>query len=176
MAEKREFQVRTERIEELVHILEGAEDPKLHAVALELMQSVMELHAVGLQRMLEVVAQSPQGDERIDEFLQDDLIAGLLLLHELHPDDMETRVLHALEKIRPVLQAEGAEAELTGIEDGTVRLTLLTSAGGGCHSASAAAALKVSLEDAMLQAAPDALQIVTHEVERPRASQLVTLK
>jgi hypothetical protein len=62
MPQKREFQARTERIEELVRILEGAEDPKIHAVALELMQSVMELHGVGLEKVLELVAQSSAGE------------------------------------------------------------------------------------------------------------------
>ncbi|HEX4486333.1 MAG TPA: NifU family protein [Terriglobales bacterium] len=175
MPEQREFQARTERIEELVRILESAEDPKLHAVALELMQSVMELHGVGLQKMLEVVSQSSDGERLVDDFLQDDLVSSLLLLHELHPDEMETRILQALDRLRPKLQEEGADAELLGVEDGVVRLRLLASGGGGCHSPSAAT-LKQSVEDAIYQAAPDAVQVMTETVERPRAAQLVTLK
>jgi Fe-S cluster biogenesis protein NfuA len=175
MQEKREFQVRTERIEELVHILEGGEDARLHAVALELMQSVMELHGVGLQKMLELVAQSPEGDRLVEEFVEDDLISSLLLLHELHPDDLETRVLHALERVRPDLQSQGADAELLGVEDGVIRVRVLLTSGGGCH-APKPEELKSSIEDVLYQAAPDALDITMEAVERPRAAQLVTLK
>lgn len=175
MEEKREFQVRTERIEELVRILDGAEDPKLHAVALELMQSVMELHGVGLQKMLEIVSRAPQGEPLIEEFIEEELISSLLLLHELHPDDMETRVLHALDKLRPGLQSQSADVELLGVEDGVIRLRIHGTSGGGCHSLSAAA-LKSEVEDAIYQAAPDALQVTTEEVEHARPAQLVTLK
>jgi Fe-S cluster biogenesis protein NfuA len=175
MPQKREFQSRTERIEELVRILEGAEDPKIHAVALELMQSVMELHGVGLQKLLELVAQSSADEALIDEFVQDDLISSLLLLHDLHPGDMETRVLRALDKLRPNLQPQGADAELLGIEDGVIRLRIHCTSGGGCHSPSAAA-LKGEVEDAIDQAAPDATQIMTEKIEHPRPAQLVTLK
>ncbi|MCU1297875.1 MAG: NifU-like domain protein [Acidobacteriaceae bacterium] len=175
MPEKREFQARTERIEELVRILEGAEDPKIHAVALELMQSVMELHGVGLEKMLELVAQNSGGEHLIDEFAQDDLISSLLLLHDLHPDDIETRVLRALDRLRPNLQSQGGDAELLGIEDGLIRLRIHGMSGGGCHSSSAAT-LKSEVEDAIYQAAPDAIQIMTEEVEHPRPAQLVTLK
>jgi Fe-S cluster biogenesis protein NfuA len=175
MPQKREFQARTERIEELVRILEDAEDPTIHAVALELMQSVMELHGVGLEKVLELVAQSSGGEHLIDEFAQDDLISSLLLLHDLHPDDMETRVLRALEKLRPNLQSQSADAELLGIENGVIRLRIHCASGGGCHSPSAAA-LKGEVEDAIDQAAPDAIQVMTEEVDHPRPAQLVTLK
>lgn len=175
MPEKRQFQARTERIEELVHELESTEDRKLRAVALELMQSVMELHAVGLQKMLELASQKSGGEQLVEDFLQDDLVSSLLLLHELHPDGMETRVLHALDRLRPDLQAQGAEAELLGIEDGIVRLRIIAGGGSGCHSPSTAE-IKGFLEEAIYQAAPDARQVMTVEVERPRVAQLVTLK
>jgi Fe-S cluster biogenesis protein NfuA len=175
MAEKREFHARTERIEELVRTLEGAENPKVHAVALELIRSVLELHGIGLDRMLELAAQSSAGEHLIDEFAQDDLIASLLLLHDLHPDDIETRVLRALEKLRPNLQSQGADAELLGIDGGIIRLRIHGTSGGGCHSSSAAT-LKSEVEDAIYQVAPDATEIVTEAVEHPRPAQLITLK
>ena len=58
MTEKREFHARTERIEELVTKLERASDPELHTAALELVQSVMELHGAALEHLLEIVSQS----------------------------------------------------------------------------------------------------------------------
>jgi Fe-S cluster biogenesis protein NfuA len=88
---------------------------------------------------------------------------------------METRVLRALDKLRPNLQPQGADAELLGIQDGVIRLRIHCASGGGCHSQSAAA-LKGEVEDAIDQAAPDAIQVMTEEVDHPRPAQLVTLK
>jgi Fe-S cluster biogenesis protein NfuA len=48
---------------------------------------------------------------------------------------MEDRVREALEEIRPMLQADGGDVELVGVdEDGTVRVKL-TGACGGCPMA-----------------------------------------
>jgi Fe-S cluster biogenesis protein NfuA len=175
MSQKREFQARTERIEELVRILEGAEDPKIHAVALELMQSVMQLHGAGLEKMVEIVSKDPGSDRLIEAFVQDELVSSLLLLHDLHPEDMETRVLRTLSRIRPNLQSQSADAELLGIDNGTVRLRIHGTIAGGCHSSSAAA-LKSEVEEAIYQAAPDATQVTAEEVEHIRPAELVILK
>lgn len=102
---KREFRIHTERVEKLVGRLDSAKDPELRAVALELVQSVMDLHGAALERMLESIAQTAAGERALDEALQDDLVASMLLLHGLHPDPIETRVLGALEKVRPYLRS-----------------------------------------------------------------------
>ena len=122
MAEKREFHARTERIEELVNKLERASDPELHTAALELVQSVMELHGAALEHLLEIVSQSNEGESVTGKFLEDDLVASVLLLHGLHPEEMETRVLRALDKVRPFLQSNGGDVELVSIVDGVVKL------------------------------------------------------
>src|SRR5206468_10592217 len=108
------------------------------------------------------------------QFLHDDLIASLLLLHNLHPEDLHTRVRHAMERVRPQLEAQGGEAELVGISDqGVVRLRL-HKAGGGC--ASTASTLKSLLEEAVAEAAPDAAQIVTETVQEMPAAQVITIR
>jgi Fe-S cluster biogenesis protein NfuA len=175
MPQKREFQARTERIEELVHILESADDPKMHAVALELMQSVMQLHGAGLEKILGIVSKNPGNDHLMEAFVDDELVSSLLLLHDLHPEDMETRVLRALARLRPNLQSQSADAELLGVDDGAIRLRIHGTIAGGCH-ASSAAALKSEVEDAIYQAAPDATQVTAEEVEHPRPAELVILK
>src|SRR5262249_28000667 len=119
------FQQLSQRIEGLIARIETAPDPNVRADALNLVQSLMELHGPGVNRMMEIVAQAgDHGYDLMDDFADDDLVAGLLLLYGLHPHDLETRVLKALDKARPVLHSHGGDVELLGVAEGIVSLRL----------------------------------------------------
>ncbi len=95
-AQDKEFQRRIGRIEGLVHQIEQLPDPNAQATAQELMQLLLELHSAGLERMLDLIFETgTSGQALIDELAKDDLVSNLLLLHGLHPLDLETRVLQA---------------------------------------------------------------------------------
>ncbi len=91
-------------------------------------------------------------------------MASVLLLHGLHPEEMETRVLRALDKVRPFLHSNGGDVELVSIADGVVKLRVQKE-GGGC--ASTAATMKSAVEDAVTEVAPDAAQIMAEVVQQP---------
>jgi len=138
---------RVRRIEDLVRRLEGIPDRESRETAQSLMEAILELHGAGFERMMDIVFETGEsGKAAIRRFAGDGLIASLLLLHGLHPDDMETRVLHALGK------AHGT-AELLGVFEGVVRVRLT---GSGCG-------LKESVEAAVREAVPDATEIVIEE-------------
>ena len=124
----------------------------MRAVALELVQCVMELHGAALDRMLGSISQNSAGEAALDDALQDNLVSSVLLLHGLHPDTMETRILRALEKVRPYLQSHGGDVEFLSVTGGVVRLKLLGSC-GSCPSSSVT--LKNAVEEALYEAAPD---------------------
>jgi len=172
--EKREFRVRTERIEKLVSQLDKGSDPELRAVALELVQSVIELHGAALERMLENIAQTPAGEQALNDAIEDGLIASILLLHGLHPDLIEARVLRALAKVRPYLHSHGGDVELLSVEEGIVRIKLI----GSCESCpSSALTLKSAVEDALYEAAPDIVELIAEKSQAELNSpQLVVLK
>jgi Fe-S cluster biogenesis protein NfuA len=65
---------------------------------------------------------------------------------------LETRVAHALDKLRPRLHKQGGSAELLGIDGGVVRLKLSAS-GHGCGNGPDA--LKQIVEQAILEVAPE---------------------
>jgi len=174
MTEKREFHARAEQIEQLVRTLESIADPQVHAAALELMQSIMELHGAGLERVLELLSQTPDGERVTDELLEDELVASLLVLHGLHPEDIQTRVLQALDKVRPYLQSHGGDVELLSLQDGVLHLRLKGSC-GSCNSSSVT--LKNAVEEAVIEAAPEIVEIIAKQsTELVNASQLVVLK
>jgi Fe-S cluster biogenesis protein NfuA len=169
------FRLQTERIEKLAAKLEAAGDPEIRAAALDLVQSVVELHGVALQHLIDAIAEAPHGEEALEGALGDDLVASMLLLHGLHPDDIETRVQRGIEKVRPYLKSHGGDVELASVRDGIVRLVLHGSC-GSCPSSSLT--LKSAVEDALFEAAPDIVEIVAENAEssHPTSSNLVVLK
>src|ERR1700721_2860338 len=130
-----DFRLQTERVEKLAARLQSAGDPEIRATALDLVQSVVELHGAALQRLVDSLTRTPAGQQILSEALENDLISSMLLLHNLHPDDLETRVLRGIEKVRPYLKSHGGDVELTSTLDGIVRLRLHGSC-GSCPSSS----------------------------------------
>jgi Fe-S cluster biogenesis protein NfuA len=169
-----ESQQLIERIEELVRKIEAMADPEARATGVELLQSLMELNGAGVERMLELTAATgATGAALIEGFARDELVRGLLLLYGLHPVALETRVAQGLEKVRPYLRSHGGNVELLGVEEGVVRLRLQVS-GKSCPSTTAT--LKLAIEDAIYEAAPDVAAIEAEGVpETPAAPVLVTL-
>jgi Fe-S cluster biogenesis protein NfuA len=172
---RREFRAQTDRVEKLAAKLDLAGDPEVRAAALELVQSVIELHGAALQRMIDKCLESADGERILNAALQDDLVASMFLLHSLHPDDMQTRVQRGLEAVRPYLKFHGGDCELVSIRDGIVRLSLHGTC-GSCPSSSLT--LKNAVEEALYDAAPDIIEIVAENavVEPSNVSNLVVLK
>lgn len=138
---------RIKRIEELVRGLENIPDRQARETARALIEAVLELHGAGLERMMDIVFDSGEaGKAAIRRFANDELVGSLLVLHGLHPDDIETRVQRALSKTQTA-------AELIGVFENVVRVRLT---GSGCG-------LRESVEAAVRDAAPDAAAVVVED-------------
>lgn len=84
--------------------------------------------------------------------LEDELVAHLLILHDLHPLDLAARVERALDETRPYLRSHGGDAEVVGIEGGVVRLRLI----GSCRGCPGSAlTLRDAVEEAIRRLAPE---------------------
>lgn len=149
-----EFQKRLGRVEELIAALESTPDEAVREQVRELIQSLLELHGNGLEQILNVVYDAGIGGSAvIDELSRDQVVSGLLLLHGLHPLDLETRVRNAIEDVKPRLGLHGGSVELLGVNaEGRVHLKLQ----GNCHECpSSRLTLRFSIEEALYAAAPD---------------------
>jgi Fe-S cluster biogenesis protein NfuA len=157
--EEREFRQRMGRIETLVQEVERFADPAARAHTKEIVQAVLDLHGAGLERLLEhVIAAAPNGAGHalVDRLADDDVVAGLLLLHGLHPVDLRTRVARALDHVRPYLHSHGGNVELVNVDGGVVRLRMQ----GSCHGCpSSSVTLKLAIEEAIYDRAPDVTAI-----------------
>jgi len=156
-SDDRQLRERLRRVEGLLQEVEQFKDPQARAKTKEAVQVLLDLHGAGLERILErIAATGDAGLALIDSLAKDDLISSLLLLYGLHPIDLETRVRQALEKVRPYLHSHGGNVELLGLAEGVVHLRLQ----GSCHGCpSSAMTLKTTIEEAIMEMAPDAAGI-----------------
>ncbi len=156
----RRWKRRIQRIEALVEQIERSADARVRDTCREIVGTLLELHGTGLKRVFELLANSSGGGrDVIHACLEDDLLRSLLLLHDLHPDDLQRRVTQALEMVRPYLHSHGGDVELLEISPAGVRLRMK----GSCHGCpSSAATLRDSIERAICELAPD---VGTIEVE-----------
>jgi Fe-S cluster biogenesis protein NfuA len=155
--EDQEFHRRLQRLEALLQRVEQFPDSQLRDHVREIVQAILDLHGIGLERILEQIAHGQETHMALIETLaRDELVGNLFLLHGLHPADLETRVRQALDKVRPYLGSHGGDVELLDVRDGVVRLRMV----GSCHGCpSSSATLKLAIEEAIHQEAPDVVAI-----------------
>jgi Fe-S cluster biogenesis protein NfuA/nitrite reductase/ring-hydroxylating ferredoxin subunit len=166
LLEDRELTERAARIAALLDEIESLPDPTERARVTDIVQGLLALYGEGLRRMLAIVERDGRtaGVHLLEAFARDELIAHLLLLHDLHPVDVKTRVAHALEEVRPYLQSHGGNVELLGVDGGVARLRLQ----GSCHGCpSSTMTLTLAIEEAIRKAAPDLEGIEVEGVAEP---------
>lgn len=145
------------RIEGLLDEMATLGDHRVTERAEELVAAVVALYGAGLQRIVTALAERHDADEVMNRLVDDDLVANLLMLHGLHPDDVGARVQAALDKVRPYLGAHAGGIEFLGVdEDGVAQLRLEGSC-DGC--AGSAATVHDAVERAVLEAAPDVVSV-----------------
>jgi hypothetical protein len=131
-------------IEELAASLAKITDVKGREVARSLIEAILALHGNALDRLLHIAFDSGlEGQKLIRKFASDPLVAGLLVLHNLHPDAIETRV-------RAALSQQNVGVDSVMVSAGVVRVRLVGSAQHVQERARAAA----------LEAAPDAADVI----------------
>jgi Fe-S cluster biogenesis protein NfuA len=161
----RDAQRKIGRLEHLIGELETLEGAA-GATALQTAQTLVEVYGEGLARLVNRL-EAP----RVLELAEDEMVAHLLLVHGLHPLDLEARIARALEQVRPYLRSHSGEVELVAIEPPTVRLRL----SGSCHGCpSSTVTLRLAIEAAIRKAAPEIERVDAGDgtVVRPDAPDL----
>jgi Fe-S cluster biogenesis protein NfuA len=157
------------RIEELLGRLRAAGDPGTADTAEEVVRLVVELYGAGLERTVELA-----GPEVLERLVEDELVASLLVLHGLHPKDTQTRVVEALDQVRPYLGSHAGGVELLGIDpEGVVHLRLEGSC-DGCPSSTLT--VKMAIERAIEEAAPEVAGVEVENLTREREPQLLQIR
>lgn len=153
------------RVERLLDELAEAGGPAAARYGEQLVQALVELYGAGLARMVELA-----GPELVARFAADRVVAGLLLLHDLHPQDTGERVRAALAKVRPFLGQQAGQLELLSVDATTVRLRFA----GGCPSS--AEAVRQAVERAVGELAPEVERVVVETPARPTEPPLLQIQ
>jgi len=173
LTDEKEFRERIQEIGRLVAGLDNITDEPARKSARELVQLVMELHGLGIERMMELIySQGAAGAEVIDRLGADRTVGSLLVLHGLHPEPVETRVQQAIEQLTRELRKQEVEVQLLGVEDGNVRVLARTSA-RACGST--AGTVRTSIEEAVYAAAPEIASLIIEGLDPRSANGFVGL-
>jgi Fe-S cluster biogenesis protein NfuA len=127
-----------DRIEALLGELRASLDQRAWELVEEVVGLVTELYGGGLERVVELVSH-----DDFERLVADDLVASLLVLHGLHPLDLDQRVRAAL---------DGTDAEVLRVDEaeGVLHLRMAGSA-DSCG--------RLGLEQAIEAAAPEIVHI-----------------
>lgn len=126
------------------------------AQAEELLRALVTLYGEGLRRVLAAVERTPDAPRILDEVCADPFLAGLLVVHDLHPVPLRMRIERALDKARPYIRSHGGEVEVLAVEDGIVELRLSGTC-DGCPASSAT--MKLNIEREIRALAPEVLEV-----------------
>lgn len=160
-----DFEQRFSRVEQLLTELSQFADPRVGRATREILATVLELHQLGLARMLAA------SDERARrDLVRDAHVSAMLLLHDLHPLSLETRATRAVDALRERLRGKLEDVTIDA-HGGRIALRVVP-ATGTCGSTRGS--LKREFEDALLAAVPDAESVLV-ELTEP-APALVTLR
>ena len=141
------------QVEALLAEFASTSDPATARRAEELVGLLVEFYGAGLARIVELL-----DEQAVAPLLGDGLVTSLLVLHDLHPQSTEERVLAALERVRPYLGSHAGDVEYLGLDpDGTVRLRLAGSC-DGCPSS--AITVKMAIEKGIEDVAPEVTKVV----------------
>jgi Fe-S cluster biogenesis protein NfuA/nitrite reductase/ring-hydroxylating ferredoxin subunit len=146
------------RIDELLAGLRSQAGGQAAGAAEELTGLLVGLYGDCLAQIVGLLrAGGDTGQQLLASLASDPLVESLLLVHDLHPLDVDARIQRALDQVRPYLGSHAGGVEYLGVRDGVARLRLE----GSCHGCSSSSAtVQLAIEGAVLDAAPEVSGIV----------------
>ena len=161
-----------ERIEELLAALR-ARGGAAAGTAEELVRLLVGMYGDGLAAIMAALAEEGEaGRSIVDRLTADPLVEGLLLLHGLHPLGVDERIQRALDRVRPYLGSHAGGVQYLGVRDGVARLRLE----GSCHGCpSSTVTVRLAIEGAVQDAAPEVAEVVVEGMTAPPEPKLLQI-
>lgn len=163
-----------ERVGALLGEIGQASDARVVERSEDLVSLLMQLYGAGIRRMMEIADEAGLlAGDLLERYVHDELVSSLLVIHDLHPVDLDGRVRAALESVRPYLGSHGGDVEILGIEGDVVRLRME----GSCSTCpSSTVTLSYAIEKAILDAAPEISRIEAEDVQAEDHGPLIQLE
>ena len=143
-------------------LLDAFADPAAQSLGEELTGVLVEYYGEALREIVErIAAAGDAGAEILRSLTADKFVAAVLILHDLHPEPLESRVTRAIDSVRPYLGSHAGGVEIVGIEndapDGAVVTLHLSGSCDGCPSS--LITVKTAIERAIVEAAPEVAHV-----------------
>jgi Fe-S cluster biogenesis protein NfuA/nitrite reductase/ring-hydroxylating ferredoxin subunit len=151
-----ELNRQSDHIQELIEKIETLPDPKARKLMEECIQEILGFYGRGLEKILQIISNgnSSAAKDIYNDLIEDSFINGLLLIHDLHPLDLKTRLYKALEKVKPYMDSHGGSVEIVRLENGIAKLKLA----GNCKGCpSSASTLELGIRQGIEEYCPDLL-------------------
>ena len=145
------------QIDDLLVKLDALPDRAARALAVDLVQAVMNLHAEAFERVLDIVASA--APEVVKDLGADELVSRVLVLHGMHPDDFEARFARAIDRLEIFFDSRGAGIQVIEAAPELIRLRF-----NGSRPRSGPAARK-AIEDAIYEAVPEVGELIVEGIE-----------
>jgi Fe-S cluster biogenesis protein NfuA/nitrite reductase/ring-hydroxylating ferredoxin subunit len=150
------------RVEELLDALNSGGFGGAAPAAEELVGLLVGLYGDGLTQIVTILAESgPDGAALLARIADDPLVESLLLLHGLHPLNVDARIQRALDRVRPYLGSHAGGVEYLGVFEGVAKLRLEGSC-SGCPSSMVT--VELAITGAVRDAAPEVTDVVVEGV------------
>jgi Fe-S cluster biogenesis protein NfuA len=149
-----------ERIEQLLGSLRQGREKD---TAEELVRLLVEMYGDGLARVVALLRE--RDPSLVLALTGDELLESLLLLHDLHPVDVDTRIQRALDRVRPYLGSHAGGVRYLGVDERGVARLRLEGSCDGCPSSKVT--VSTAIEGAVLDAAPELAGVEVAGVAEP---------
>lgn len=143
--------------------------PEQQATLQRFKAAIEALHREALLRLVRGLREDPAAAAQLARVVHDPIVFGVLRLHGLVRDPLETRVRDALHSVEPFLAQHGGGVELVGVKlPDTVEVRLV----GACQGCPASGqTLRDGVERAIKEYAPEIVRVVA--VTGPVASKSI---
>lgn len=160
------------RIQALVDIFAASPDEAVRERAQELVRLLMELYGAGLERVMTTLRRVEGAAGPVTaELVRDELVASLLLLHDLHPEDAAERIRRELGRVHALT---GAEAELLEVDGARAARVRVNGRRGGARAPSVED-LRRLIDEMVRAVAPEVQRVDIEGLEDDATPRLVQL-
>lgn len=153
-----------DRVVELLAGFDAEQTPRqARELAEELVRTIASVYGDGLERVLSIVHEDlgDRSEAAFAHLCEDKLVESLLCLHGLHPVALEDRIQQALESVLPYVNSHKGNMQISRIEGDIVYVALE----GSCDGCPASATtLKLAVERAILERAPEIREVRAEEI------------
>src|SRR5215467_4723148 len=116
----------SKRMQELIEQVDRITDKSSRELMRDCLREILTFYGNGLERILYIIGndRNEVATRIFNDLIEDSFVSGLLLIHDLHPFDLRTRLNLALEKVRPYIESHGGNIELVSFADDSAKIKL----------------------------------------------------